>query len=151
MSLYKTRPPPPRLCICCCFPPGACYPSAATATKEHYAWGEGREGGWRVQANKVPHWPLSQADQCSILPLLLPVVLGWSVHPLAWPGQPVSCSLPSKLGFFTTGFPTGSICAKSVWSCDLKFEPWNYWLSSKSVCAERLPVNWSWGVKREQE
>ena len=70
---------------------------------------------------------------------------------LAWPGQPVSCSLPSKLGFFTTGIPTGSICAKSVWSCDLKLEPWNYWLSSKSVCAERLPVNWSWSVKRKQE
>ena len=69
---------------------------------------------------------------------------------LAWPGQPVSCSLPSKLGSFTTGNPTGSICAKSVWSCDLEFEPWNYRLSSKSACAERLPANWSWSVKREQ-
>ena len=52
---------------------------------------------------------------------------------LAWPGQPVSCSLPSKLGFFTTGIPTGSICAKSVWSCDLNFEPWTDCVQSLSV------------------
>ena len=54
-------------------------------------------GAWRVlQANRVPHWPLSQADQCSTKhPPQLPVVLCWSVCPLAWPGQPVLCSLKS--------------------------------------------------------
>ena len=54
-------------------------------------------GAWRVRATKVPHTDHSHR-LTSVLtppppPPQLPVVLCWSVHPLAWPGQPVLCSL----------------------------------------------------------